>query len=100
VSLTFLSLSDVGTAQLVEQSEENFNNASTIIGGAFKSDLRAVEEVESYLNQKCVFLDVVLDRLHWEQDHEHDQTRYHFVLAENRERKELCQQRQQLLWVV
>jgi hypothetical protein len=48
VSLTFLSLSDVGTAQLVEQSEENFNNASTIIGGAFKSDLRAVEEVESY----------------------------------------------------
>ena len=87
MSLTFLS--DPSTAQVIEQSEENFDNAAAIIGDAFKSDLHAVNQVESYLNLKSVFLDVTLDHLHWEQDHAHDQTRFHFVLADKREGRDL-----------
>ena len=83
MSATFLS--DVGTAQLIEQSEENFNNAGCIIDAAFKADLIAIDEVECFLNQKHVFLDAKQDCAHWEQDKEHDQTRFHFVLTEKRD---------------
>ena len=83
MSVTFLN--DVGTAQLIEQSEENFNNAGAIIEAAFKDDVLAIQQVENYLNEKSVFLDARQDSVHWEQDQAHDQKRFHFVLTDKRD---------------
>ncbi len=83
MSVTFLS--DVGTAQLIEKSEEDFNNAQSIINTALAADRLAITEVENFLNSKGVFLEATTDFVHWEQDMDHNQTRYHFVYTNKRD---------------
>jgi hypothetical protein len=83
MSVTFLS--DVGTAQLIEKSEEDFNNAVAIINTAMAADKLAIREVENFLNSKGVFLEARTDLVHWEQDMAHNQTRFHFVYMDKRD---------------
>jgi hypothetical protein len=83
MSVTFLS--DVGTAQLIEKSEEDFNNAVSIIETSISADLTAIREVEHFLNTKGVFLEARTDLVHWEQDLAHNQTRFHFVYTDKRD---------------
>ena len=77
--------SDRETAHQITEAKEDFDNGTSIIGQSLKKDLLAIEEVESYLNQKEIFLDASKDCLRWQQDQAHDQTRFHFVLSGKRE---------------
>ena len=74
-------LSDVGAAQIIDRSQENFKHAGNIIGEAFKADLFAIAEVETYLNQQEVFLEATQETLNWEQDQSQTPRQFHFVLA-------------------
>ena len=85
MSVTFIS--DVGVAELIEQSQINFDNAALIISKSLTVDLIAINEIEVFLNQKSVFLEASQDFLHWERDTRHDQTQFHFVLLGKREDK-------------
>jgi hypothetical protein len=77
--------SDSGTAHQIEESREDFDNGKSIINQSLKADLLAVEEAETYLNQKEIFLEASKDSVHWQQDRAHDQARFHFVMSGIRE---------------
>ena len=71
---------DPGTAHQIQESKEDFDNGKSIISQSLEKDLLAIQEVETYLNQKEIFLETSKDSVHWQQDQAHDQMRFHFVM--------------------